>query len=82
MVPRRRGKDEPAAKRPDGDISIARQLDRATNLLALLVVKGESQPDKIRVLSRSGFTNNEVAGLLGITPNAVNVALYKQRSQK
>jgi DNA-directed RNA polymerase specialized sigma24 family protein len=60
----------------------ARQLDRLTRLLALLVVKGESQAEKIQLLSGAGFANTEIADLLGFTANAVNVALHRLRSKK
>jgi DNA-directed RNA polymerase specialized sigma24 family protein len=62
--------------------STAPQLDRLTRLLALLVVKGESQAEKIQLLSGAGFANTEIADLLGLTSNAVNVALHRLRSKK
>ncbi len=64
------------------EITLGQQLDRATKLMALLLVKGESQPEKIRVLSSAGFANTEIAELLGLTANTVNVTLYKQRAKK
>jgi len=69
---------EYTSARPD----LAQQLERATKLIALLLVKGESQPEKMRVLSAAGFANNEIAALLGVTSNTVNVALYKLRAKK
>ena len=57
-------------------------LDRITRLLALLVVKGESQGEKVRLLSGAGFANTEIAEMLGLTANAVNVALHRARSKK
>ncbi len=56
--------------------------DRLTNLMALLVVKGEPQADQIRTLAAAGFGNSEIAGLLGLTSNAVNVALHRIRHKK
>lgn len=64
------------------EVSLAEQLARATRLMALLLVKGEPQPEKIRILRSAGFANTEIAELLGITANTVNVALYKQRTKK
>lgn len=58
------------------------QLEKITRLLALLAVKGESQPEKIKVLSGAGFSNVEIAELLGLTPNAVNVALHRVRAKR
>ena len=75
---RRSDKRTVETEQPD----LSTQFARATNLLALLLVKGESQPEKIRVLSAAGYANSEIAQLLGITANTVNVALYKQRAKK
>ncbi|MCK6428479.1 MAG: hypothetical protein L6Q72_05270 [Burkholderiaceae bacterium] len=61
---------------------LASQLNRVTRLLALLVVKGEPQAEKIQMLSGAGFANTEIAELLGLTANAVNVALHRIRSRK
>lgn len=58
------------------------QLDKLTRLLALLLVKGESQGEKMKVLAAAGFTNTEIAQLLGLTANAVNVALHRSRKNK
>lgn len=58
------------------------QLEKITRLLALLAVKGESQPEKIKVLSGAGFSNTEIAELLGLTSNAVNVALHRLRAKR
>ncbi len=59
-----------------------RQIGRVANLLALLLVKGELQPEKIRVLSAVGYANTEIAELLGMTANAITVSLYQQRRRK
>jgi len=59
----------------------AQQVDRLTRLVALLVVKGESQAEKIQILSGAGFANTEIAELLGLTSNSVNVALHRLRSK-
>lgn len=60
----------------------ATQLEKIIRLLALLAVKGESQPEKIKVLSGAGFSNTEIAELLGVTANTVNVALHRIRAKK
>jgi hypothetical protein len=57
-------------------------LERLTNLVALLLVKGESQQDQIRVLAAAGYGNSEIAGLLGTTPNAVTIALHRMRRKR
>lgn len=57
-------------------------LERLTNLVALLLVKGEPQADQIRTLAGAGYGNSEMATLLGLTPNAVNVALHRIRRKR
>ena len=78
-----------ARKKPDtpsGTVNpnenVAKQLEKLTRLLALLVVKGESQPEKVKVLAGAGFTNTEIAELLGTTANVVNVTLHRLRTKK
>jgi DNA-binding CsgD family transcriptional regulator len=54
-------------------------IERLTNLLALLVVKGHNQTESVKLLSRAGFQVKEIAGLLGSTPNTVSVTLYQAK---
>jgi DNA-directed RNA polymerase specialized sigma24 family protein len=79
VAARRKPKKSSANGEPGSDTP---QLDRLTRLLALLVVKGESQAEKIQLLSGAGFANTEIAELLGLTANAVNVTLHRLRSKK
>jgi DNA-directed RNA polymerase specialized sigma24 family protein len=74
--PRARSTQEPA------NIEPTEQLERLTNLVALLLVKGESQSEKIRTLAAVGYSAPEIAHLLGTTANAVNVALHRIRQKK
>jgi DNA-binding CsgD family transcriptional regulator len=60
----------------------AKQFDKLIRLVALLVIKGESQAEKIKALAGAGFSNTEIADLLGLTANAVNVALHRIRAKK
>ena len=41
----------------------AEQVERLTNLVALLLIKGEPQADQLRTLACTGFTNTEIATL-------------------
>lgn len=54
-------------------------IDRAINVLALMLVKGAKQGEAIALLHRAGFAAREVAALLGTSPNAVSVTLYKDK---
>jgi DNA-directed RNA polymerase specialized sigma24 family protein len=65
-----------------GPADLAGEVRRTSRLLALLLVKGESQHEKIRVLCSVGFPNNEIADLLGIPANTVKVTLFRQRTKK
>jgi DNA-binding CsgD family transcriptional regulator len=56
-------------------------LSRIANLLALLLVKGESQTDKILTLTAAGFSGAEIATLLATTPNTVAVTLYQSKKK-
>jgi len=68
---------------PSEDASFsANQVERITNLMALLLIKGEPQADQLRTLVSAGFSNTEIARLLGLTANAVNVALHRMRKSK
>jgi len=67
---------------PESAGASIKHLERLTRLVALLVVKGESQNEKISVLANSGFSNIELAGLLGLSPNTVNLSLHRTRAKK
>jgi DNA-directed RNA polymerase specialized sigma24 family protein len=56
--------------------------EKLARLLALYLVKGEKQAEQIRMLSCAGFTNTEIAELLGTTSNVVNVTLFRNRTKK
>jgi DNA-directed RNA polymerase specialized sigma24 family protein len=57
-------------------------LERLTRLVALLLVKGEPQAEQIRTLAAAGYGNSEIASLLGLTPNAVNIAMHRIRRKR
>ena len=44
---------------------------------------GDLEPGlKAQRLSRCGFQNTEIADLLGTSPNAINIALHRVRTQR
>jgi DNA-directed RNA polymerase specialized sigma24 family protein len=67
--------DEPASDQSE-------RLRRLTNLVALLLVKGESQNEKIRTLDAAGYQPKEIAELLGTTSNTVRVTLHNLRKKR
>ena len=54
---------------------------RLVNLFALFLVKGESQNQKIKMLSGCGYSPSEIGNMLGITSNAARVALHRIRKE-
>jgi predicted transcriptional regulator len=61
------------------------QNDRLERLLALLLVqnmRGATQAEKAVQLSLAGFTNVEIADLLGTTAAVVKQRLYEIRKNK
>jgi len=56
-------------------------LKRLTNLVALLLIKGEPQNEKLRILAAAGHSAQEIAGLVCSSANAVNVALHRLRKK-
>ncbi len=52
---------------------------RIANLLALLLVKGESETDKVVSLTAVGYSAAEIGQLLGKRPNTVSAILYKAK---
>lgn len=57
-------------------------LTRLSNLIALLLIKGETQAEKLRILSVAGYSAPEIANLVDSSANAVNVALHRLRKKK
>jgi DNA-binding NarL/FixJ family response regulator len=76
-VPRTNQRNEGSGDAPTGE-----ELGRLTNLVALLLVKGEPQPEQVSTLTRAGYPNKEIARLLGLTPNAVNIAVHRLRKRR
>lgn len=79
MAVRRKSKSVSTAEAANINVN---QIERLTRLLALMVVKGESQTEKIKVLAGAGFASGEIAELLGTTANTVSVTLHKLRAKK
>jgi hypothetical protein len=58
---------------------------RTERLLALILMtskEGTSQQDKIVLLRSAGFSNAEIAGLVGATPAVVGQSVYAAKRKK
>jgi DNA-directed RNA polymerase specialized sigma24 family protein len=64
-----------------GDLSSAEELRKIGNVLALLLVRDMSGPQKILTLNICGFSNREVATILGVNEGSVRTALSRQRKR-
>jgi DNA-binding CsgD family transcriptional regulator len=54
---------------------------RIAHLLALILVKGESETQKVLTLTAVGYSPAEIAQLLGKQPNTVSVILYQAKHE-
>lgn len=80
-MPARRAPRKTDASRSANTEDAAELLSRISNLLALLVVKGESQEEKIMTLTAAGFTTREVADLIRTTAGTVAVTKSTSKSK-
>lgn len=71
-----------ARKNVPEDVDVGSQLRRIANLLGLLATKDMSEAERVGTLNAAGFTNVEIANLLGKDSNAVGVALFKYKKGK
>lgn len=69
------------SRRPEGSevAQVLAELQTSNRLLAVIATKGTEQPKAIAFLDSLGFEPKGIAAALGITSNAVSIALYRQR---
>jgi len=60
---------------------ISKNLSRITYALILPSLKGKSQQDQIDFLSKTGFSNNEIAQLVGTSSDTVRATLSRLRKK-
>jgi hypothetical protein len=70
-----------ASRKPD-DGKVVEPLAKVANLVALLLTKDANAGDQIVTLARAGYTNQEIADLVGSTAGNVAQALYLSRKVK
>ena len=80
MAKRRSVGSNPGASEPSAGLE--QSFARIANLLALLLVKGESETEKVVTLTSVGFSAAEIGRLLDKQPNTVSVILYQAKKQK
>lgn len=78
MALRKRNLNEAPDQQSTGDPA----LRRLTDLVALLLIKGESQIEKFRLLAAAGYSATEIASMVGCSANAVSVALHRLKKKK
>ena len=62
--------------------SIDRRLEAVTNLIAINVVKDKSLNEQIDILSSAHLSINEIAKILGKSPNNISVRLHMKKKSK
>lgn len=77
MAKRAKASSSPSA--PDSEVGLEAAFRRVANLLALNLIKGESETEKVLTLTAVGYSPQEIAQLLGKQPNTVSVILYKAK---
>ena len=70
----------PAVDVPDEEVLVV--LHGRLRELALETVRGRPRTEQVRLLHRLGYRTRDIADMLGVTSNAVSVALYKQRERR
>jgi DNA-directed RNA polymerase specialized sigma24 family protein len=80
VAKRRNRRGDAASAEPSANLE--QSFARIANLLALLLVKGESESEKVVTLSSVGFSAQEIGRLLNKLPNTVSVILYQAKKQK
>lgn len=71
-----------ARKSVPEDVDVGSQLRRIANLLGLLATTEMGEAERVGTLNATGFSNVEIANLLGKDSNAVGVALFNYKKGK
>jgi hypothetical protein len=62
--------------------TLSDKLDIIIKLLAFSITEGKPQPEQIRLLSSIGFQPKDIGQTLGVSANAVSVALSRMKKRK
>lgn len=71
-----------AGKKADAKPRRVEAMDKIANVLALLLVKDAKQSDGIMALSRAGFSDEEIGGLLNTTGGTIRQTRYMTNKKK
>ena len=66
---------------PEKATSQKSDTDKALRLLVLVAVKDMKLKEQVALMSRAGFDRNEMATLLGTTPNSISVRMAEQKAR-
>jgi hypothetical protein len=61
---------------------LSKKLDTIIKLLIVQTFDGKKDRETIKFLSSVGYQPKDIALLIGITPNAVRIALHKIKKEK
>ena len=62
--------------------SIDRRLETIANLVAINAIKDKSLNEQIEILSSAHLSVNEIASILGKSPNNISVRLHMRKKSK
>ena len=72
----------PPGRRVPESINLTAADEKIARLLALFIVRDLEQPaEKIRALKAAGFSVFEMAPILAMTENAINISLHRARKK-
>ncbi len=80
--PRPKGGARNASTAEEQSVGLEEAFRRIANLLALALVKGESETGKVLALTAAGYSLGEIAQLLDKRPNTVSAILYQAKREK
>jgi DNA invertase Pin-like site-specific DNA recombinase len=66
----------------DDELKLIESINRLNKTMALLVVKGEEREQQVKILFRLGFSQGEIAEIIGINQSNVSRALSNKNKPK
>lgn len=69
----------PKQSAPNPSDALTREIRTLQRLTAMSLIQGQTQADSIRLLARTGLDRNEIAAVVGTSPDAVSVRLAEAK---